>query len=113
MSCAGAPCRPIMPSRQPTVRPALPGHQEIAMSRRRSFRQALKRAVAERRLLVVPGAYDALSALLIERTGFDTMFVGGFPVAGARYGVSVIAELDTASRVYPICGAQYAELGQA
>ena len=57
------------------------------MSRRRSFRQALKRAVAERRLLVVPGAYDALSALLIERTGFDTMFVGGFPVAGARYGV--------------------------
>jgi len=57
------------------------------MSRRRSFRQALKRAVAERRLLVVPGAYDALSALLIERTGFDTMFIGGFPVAGARYGV--------------------------
>src|SRR5215471_8310861 len=57
------------------------------MSRRRSFRQALNRAVAERRLLVVPDAYDALSALLIERTGFDTMFIGGFPVAGARYGV--------------------------
>jgi 2-methylisocitrate lyase-like PEP mutase family enzyme len=52
-----------------------------------SFRQALKRAVAEKRLLVIPGAYDALSALLIERTGFDCMFVGGFPVAGARYGV--------------------------
>src|SRR6266498_949101 len=57
------------------------------MSRRGSFRQALNRAVTERRLLVVPGAYDALSALLIERTGFDTMFIGGFPVAGARYGV--------------------------
>ena len=57
------------------------------MTERRSFRQALKRAVAERRLLVVPGAYDALSALLIERAGFDTMFIGGFPVAGARYGV--------------------------
>jgi 2-methylisocitrate lyase-like PEP mutase family enzyme len=52
-----------------------------------SFRQALNRAVAERRLLVVPGAYDALSALLIERVGFDCMFIGGFPVAGARYGV--------------------------
>jgi len=57
------------------------------MSRRGGFRQALNRAVAERRLLVVTGAYDALSALLIERTGFDTMFIGGFPVAGARYGV--------------------------
>lgn len=53
----------------------------------RSFRQALKRAVADKRLLVIPGAYDALSALLIERAGFDCMFVGGFPVAGARYGV--------------------------
>src|SRR5258708_10211593 len=57
------------------------------MNPRPSFRQALNRAVAERRLLVIPGAYDALSGLLIERTGFDTMFVGGFPVAGARYGV--------------------------
>jgi 2-methylisocitrate lyase-like PEP mutase family enzyme len=61
--------------------------QETSMPARPSFRQALNKAVAEKRLLVVPGAYDALSALLIERAGFDTMFVGGFPVAGARYGV--------------------------
>src|SRR6516165_1693825 len=61
--------------------------QEQLMTDHPSFRQALNRAVAERRLLVVPGAYDALSALLIERAGFDTMFIGGFPVAGARYGV--------------------------
>lgn len=57
------------------------------MPPRPSFRQALDRAVAEKRLLVIPGAYDALSALLIARTGFDCLFVGGFPVAGARYGV--------------------------
>jgi 2-methylisocitrate lyase-like PEP mutase family enzyme len=57
------------------------------MSSRPSFRSALNKAVAEKRLLVVPGAYDALSALLIDRAGFDCMFVGGFPVAGARYGV--------------------------
>jgi 2-methylisocitrate lyase-like PEP mutase family enzyme len=56
-------------------------------ARRPSFRQALNRAVAEKRLLVIPGGYDALSALLIERAGFDCMFVGGFSVAGARYGV--------------------------
>jgi 2-methylisocitrate lyase-like PEP mutase family enzyme len=57
------------------------------MNPRPSFRQALNRAVVEKRLLVIPGGYDALSALLIERAGFDCMFVGGFPVAGARYGV--------------------------
>src|SRR5262249_16846209 len=66
---------------------ATPQPQETSMPARPSFRQALNRAVAEKRLLVVPGAYDALSALLIERAGFDPMFVGGFPVAGARYGV--------------------------
>jgi 2-methylisocitrate lyase-like PEP mutase family enzyme len=73
------------------------------MHPRPSFRQALNRAVAERRLLVIPGAYDALSALLIERAGFDTMFIGGFPVAGARYGVPDIglkgfADIATAVR---------------
>ena len=52
-----------------------------------SFRRVIDKAVVEKRFLVVPGAHDALSALLIERTGFDCMFVGGFPVAGARYGV--------------------------
>jgi 2-methylisocitrate lyase-like PEP mutase family enzyme len=57
------------------------------MTTRPSFRQALNTAVAEQRLLVIPGGYDALSTLLIERAGFDCMFVGGFPVAGARYGV--------------------------
>ena len=71
------------------------------MTDRPSFRQALNRAVAERRLLVVPGAYDALSALLIERAGFDTMFIGGFPVAGARYGVPDIGLKGFADIAWP------------
>jgi 2-methylisocitrate lyase-like PEP mutase family enzyme len=35
----------------------------------------------------VPGVHDALSARLVQRVGFDTYFIGGFSVAGARYGV--------------------------
>jgi 2,3-dimethylmalate lyase len=73
-----------------------------------SFRRALDRAVAEKRLLVIPGGYDALSALLIERAGFDCMFVGGFPVAGARYGVPDIGLAgfsDIASAVRDIIAA--------
>jgi 2-methylisocitrate lyase-like PEP mutase family enzyme len=49
-----------------------------------------------------------LSALLIERTGFDCMFVGGFPVAGARYGVPDIGLAgftDIASAVRDIIAA--------
>jgi len=33
------------------------------------------------------GAYDALSARLIEQAGCKSMFIGGFQVVGARYGV--------------------------
>jgi 2-methylisocitrate lyase-like PEP mutase family enzyme len=52
-----------------------------------SFRQIIDRAVAEKRFLVVPGVHDALSARLVEKIGFETYFIGGFPVSGARYGL--------------------------
>jgi 2-methylisocitrate lyase-like PEP mutase family enzyme len=37
--------------------------------------------------LVLPGAHDALSALLIKQAGFHGFFIGGFQTAGARYGL--------------------------
>jgi len=52
-----------------------------------SFRQIINKAVKEKRLLTVPGAHDALSARLIQKIGFETYFIGGFPAVGARYGV--------------------------
>jgi len=54
---------------------------------RPSFRQIINRAKRDKRILVVPGAYDALSARLIQQIGFETYFIGGFPVVGARYGL--------------------------
>lgn len=42
--------------------------------------------IADERPLVLPGAHDALSALLIREAGFKAFFIGGFPVAGVRYG---------------------------
>ena len=38
----------------------------------------LKKMIMERKALVVPGAYDALSAILIEKTGFKALQVSGF-----------------------------------
>ena len=43
--------------------------------------------VQSERPLVLPGAFDALSARLIERTGFKAFFTGGFPMIGARWGL--------------------------
>jgi 2-methylisocitrate lyase-like PEP mutase family enzyme len=53
----------------------------------RTFRQVINAAVADKRFLIVPGAYDALCARLIEKIGFEAYFIGGFPAVGARYGV--------------------------
>ena len=36
---------------------------------------------------VLPGAYDAFSARLIERAGFKAFCIGGFPLVGSRYGL--------------------------
>jgi len=52
-----------------------------------SFRTIVNEARKAGRILVVPGAHDALSAKIIEKVGFDCLFLGGFPMVGARYGV--------------------------
>src|SRR4029079_734570 len=51
--------------------------------KRTSWRQLL----AQNKPLVLPGAYDALSARLIEDAGFPAFFIGGLPVIGARFGL--------------------------
>lgn len=37
--------------------------------------------------LLLPGAYDAFSARLIERAGFSAYVLGGFSIAASRYGL--------------------------
>ena len=49
-----------------------------------SFRQIIDKAVQDKRFLVVPGAHDALSARIIQKIGFETYFIGGFPAVGSR-----------------------------
>jgi methylisocitrate lyase len=46
----------------------------------------LKKMIMERKALVVPGAYDALSAKLIERAGFKAIQVSGFGLAACYLG---------------------------
>ncbi|MCB1694195.1 MAG: isocitrate lyase/PEP mutase family protein [Pseudomonadales bacterium] len=47
----------------------------------------LKLLLAQRDVLVAPGVYDGLSATLAARAGFDVVYMSGFSVAGATYGV--------------------------
>jgi methylisocitrate lyase len=53
------------------------------MKRKTSF---LRKAIMDRRALVVPGAHDALSAKVIASCGFEAVQVSGFGMAGALLG---------------------------
>jgi 2-methylisocitrate lyase-like PEP mutase family enzyme len=54
------------------------------------------------RPLILPGAFDALSARLIRQAGFKAYFTGGFPTIGARWGlpdIGLVALGEIASAV--------------
>lgn len=48
--------------------------------------QRLRALLAEDRLLAVPACGDALSALMIEQSGFEVAFMSGFAVSASRIG---------------------------
>ena len=48
-----------------------------------SLRRKLRDLIASPHLTVFPGAYDALSARIIEREGFDAILAGGYAANGA------------------------------
>ncbi len=50
-------------------------------------RQRLKALLAEGRTLVAPGAFDALSAKLIERAGFPLAYIGSYATAASLLGL--------------------------
>ncbi len=45
------------------------------------------------RAQVIPGAYDAFSAKLVEHAGFDAVYVGSYATAAAAYGMPDVGAL--------------------
>ncbi|MCO5089848.1 oxaloacetate decarboxylase [Bosea sp. (in: a-proteobacteria)] len=41
---------------------------------------------AKEKIVVIPGAYDALSALLVQKTGFPAAYLGGFSISASMAG---------------------------
>ncbi len=58
----------------------------------------LKQRLDERRVLLAPGVYDALSALIAERSGFEALYLSGASIAYTRLGRSDVG-LTTYSEV--------------
>src|ERR1700722_17621055 len=69
------------------------------MDSHQSFRQLLDRGG----LIVAPGAYDGLTARLIEQAGFPMVYMTGAGVSASRgypdYGLLTMSEMVDAARV--------------
>lgn len=52
-----------------------------------SARATLRQLVNRRNGLVVPGAYDGISARLVERTGFPAVYMSGYGTSASRLGL--------------------------
>jgi len=46
----------------------------------------LKKLIFDREILVMPGAYDATSARIIEKSGFKAVTIGGYPASASLLG---------------------------
>lgn len=68
----------------------------------------LKALIRDPKLLVMPGAYDALSAMLIEDAGFEAVQCSGFGIAASHLGlpdIGILGFREMLDRTRVICGA--------
>src|SRR5262249_56498464 len=61
----------------------------LTWSKDMSARKRLRAIMAGKRLVLMPGAYDALSARIIESEGFEALVAGGYAGIG-----SMLAQAD-------------------
>ena len=78
------------------------------MKRFERLRAELKKKVDKRKLVVAPGAYDALTARVVEKAGFEAVYMTGHGVgagmlAWTDVGLTTMTEMVT--NVRNICNA--------
>src|SRR4030095_289406 len=74
------------------------------MSARKKFRQLMN----GKRLVLMPGAYDALSARVIEADGFEAMVAGGYAAIGSMLAQPAMGQSnvrDYADHYARVCAA--------
>ena len=68
----------------------------------------VKEALDRNGTLVMPGVYDALSARIAERAGFDVIFTTGYGISATLLGepdFGILTQTEMLSTIYRVCGA--------
>jgi hypothetical protein len=69
-----------------------------------SVRRALRSLVEAKQALVVPGAYDGVSARLVERAGFPAVYMTGFGTSASRLGLPDLGYLNPSRGINGMLG---------
>ena len=65
----------------------------------------LKKLIGDKEILLVPGAYNALSAKMIEHVGFKAVYMTGYGTSAANFGspdlglLTMTEMVENASRI--------------
>jgi 2-methylisocitrate lyase-like PEP mutase family enzyme len=87
------------PTDHPTKHPANhPANRIQALAPSPSSLRSLKQRLAQKSIVLAPGVYDALSALLAEQAGFEALYLSGASIAYTALGRSDVG-LTTYSEV--------------
>jgi len=81
------------------VNGSMPAHVMVMNSPSTANTQTLKQRIALDAVLVAPGVYDALSAVIAEQAGFEALYLSGAAVAYTRLGRPDIG-LTSVSEMY-------------
>src|SRR5580704_12846048 len=73
-----------------------------------SVRKKLRAIMSGKRLVLMPGAYDALSARIIEAEGYEAICAGGYAAIG-----SMLAQADMGQSNMRDCADHYARVAGA
>ena len=68
----------------------------------------VKEALDRKGTLVMPGVFDALSARIAHRAGFDVIFTTGYGISATLLGepdFGILTQTEMLSTIYRICGA--------
>ncbi|GLJ55532.1 hypothetical protein SUGI_1192700 [Cryptomeria japonica] len=68
----------------------------------------IQKAIEEEGIVEMPGCYDALSAIIVERTGFSAGFISGYAVAASLLGkpdIGILTPPEMAAAARSICAA--------
>jgi len=68
--------------------------------------QTLGERLREKRILVAPGVYDALGALIAEQAGFEALYLSGASIAYSRLGrpdIGLVSVSEVADALAAVC----------